>query len=259
MTMLHERDCVTHTDAAEAYRVGHSLFSAKRYREAGEMFAAGFGAARDDSMRSRLLLGCAMTQYYLGEFTPLEQTIAQMATIPMTPDVRSRWLMLRGRVLGHYRSVEAFSLYAEAEAAFRELGILQDEAWAQLSAARLALIMGLHQEALDAVLRVTFAPYLPKARLLEAEIRLGMGDTEAACGLLDSLSGGTYGPSDDVDHARALYVKSAVQFKRGDFVEAAFLLGEARSKALSAPQRDYELLNCIERLHNQLMIEEEAM
>jgi hypothetical protein len=121
-------------------------------------------------------------------------------------------------------------------------------AWAQLSTARLAYLLGDCERAMAAVGRVSFQPYIPKARLMEAEIRLDQGNFDAAHHLAMQVNAGAYGEYDAVDEARSRYICAACAIARGDFWNGAILHEEARKLAHAAPIRDLELIDMVNAL-----------
>lgn len=236
----------------QSYLEARGLFNAKRYAESLAACRDGLALTAEGEYRVYLLLSKAMTEYALGEISALETTVQSMEHLAMPEVIRCRWLMLRGRVLAHRRDPMALACFAESEAAFAELGLAQDQAWAQLSAARLALTLGDNAAVWTIAARVAFRDYQVKARLLEAEAHLAVGDTHAAGMIAKDCAAGNAGACDEVDIARTLYVQAACALARNELVEAGLLLGEARNRAVVASQKDFELLNAIEALRARL-------
>lgn len=239
-------------DTEQLVQITWELFNGQQYADALDVCARGVVSCGEGPRLKYFLLARGMSEYYLGRFAELSSTLEQLSVIELPDDYRCRYLMLHGRLLAHRREDLAFAVFAEAEAICGALGLEQDEAWAQLSAARLALVLSRPEATVETARRVTFPLYQPKARLLEAEALIAAGGDLGAETLVNGVLAGEFGLPEDVDLARAMYIQAYCLFLRDRLLDAGLLLGEARNKARGVAQQDFELLNAIEQLRTLL-------
>ncbi|MFZ5815365.1 MAG: hypothetical protein ACOY93_08680 [Bacillota bacterium] len=231
-----------------AYVLAHAQRAESRPAEAMQTCQAALSRDMSDARRSVLMQCLALCQYDLGLMTELPATLDDWERLPMPGVLRAYWLMLKGRVLLRHRDPSALPLFAEAEELFADPDQAQSRAWAQLSTARLCWLLGDLDEAERALGRVTYAPYIPKARLLQAEVTVTRGDVTTAEELVRAVRAGHYGPLDRVDEARSRYVEALCALHNGAQWSAALLAEEARKLAVTSSMKDLELIDAITAL-----------
>jgi len=248
-TATTRRTASAGSTAEAAYAAAKRLFNRSDYEGCVNIAQAALERFGDDPAAAKLLLALAMGLYYLGRMNELVDVLQRMAGMDLPEEIRCRYLVLCGRKLLYERDPGAVPLLEDAAAACHAAGALQDEAWAQLSAARSCLVSEQFAEAIQWTEQVSYAPYQAKALLLRGEAELGRGNVDIA---RDLLSQARWLQLDDVDAPRADYLEAYCRYRSGDLIGAQLALGRAWYGANAAKQFDYELINAIQALRMSL-------
>lgn len=209
------------------------------------------GALRLDmtnDLRAVLLECVGMSQYDLGHTQAVEETCARLGQMAMPFSVHTNWLMLRGRVLLRKRDRSGLDLFAEAESRYGSQGDEHNQAWAQLSAARLALVLGNYALASAISNRVTCQAWKPRACLVRAEASICEGNFEPALYELHTAGDLDQPPCDAVDRARKTFLEALLSIRKGDKLRGLVLMDVAGAEARSAQRLDLELIDAINAL-----------